>query len=134
MSAKLIAGTHVIMLKATNSVGVSSTATVTVQALSGNDYPTVNILSYYDGDYNFAAGNVETLVGTATDPVDATLPDSAFVWTDSTDGLLGTGKTISVVLSGTPGVITDHLVTLTVTNSAGHKGAASLHLGVGTIN
>ncbi|WP_162899020.1 S8 family peptidase [Ralstonia solanacearum] len=134
MSAKLIAGTHVITLKATNSVNVSGTATVPVQVLSGDDYPTVTILSYYDGDYNFAPGDVETLVGAATDPVDATLPDSAFVWTDSRDGFLGARKTLPVVLSGTPGVFTDHLVTLTVTNHAGHKGTASVHLGVGTIN
>jgi hypothetical protein len=134
ISVKLSAGTHVITLVATDSAGLSNTATVTVQVRVASNFPTAKILSYYDYDYDFAPGNVETFVGSATDPVDSTLPDSAFVWTDSIDGMLGTGKTISVVLSGRGGVFTEHLVTLTVTNSAGNKGTASLHIGVGSIN
>jgi hypothetical protein len=131
--ARLSAGTHIVTLSALDSAGLTGTASVTVIVLTGSDYPSVTIVSPHDYDGYRSGGVVETLIGSATDPVDATLPDSAFVWTDSIDGALGTGKTINVVLSNSFGIEYYHVITLTVTNSAGHKSTSQVTVLVGEI-
>lgn len=131
---RLSAGMHVVTLTARDSAGLAGTASVMVQVLPGADFPSVKIVSPADFSGFRSGGLVETLVGTATDPVDPTLPDSAFVWTDSVDGFLGTGKTLNVVLSNTFGVVIVHKITLSVTNSAGNAGTSQITLLVGEIS
>jgi hypothetical protein len=135
--ATLSVGTHVVTLAATNSAGLIGRASVTLQVLPGSDYPSVTILIPHDdsagGLPTAPPGIVETLIGQATDPVDSSLPDSAFVWTDSVDGRLGTGKTINVTLSSVFGVVAPHTLTLTVTNAVGNAGTSQVTVLVGSI-
>lgn len=66
-----------------------------------------------------------TLTGVGTDTEDGTLPPEALAWTSSLDGALGTGNQIDVPLSTGA-----HTLTLTVTDSEGLTGSASVGITV----
>ncbi|MFO7749080.1 MAG: choice-of-anchor U domain-containing protein [Desulfobacteraceae bacterium] len=105
-------GTHVVTLTATDSKGLSTSATVTITV--GNAPPTAEITAPEDGSlYDYRQDIIFS--GTGSDPEDGALSGSSLVWTRTTLGTtveIGTGPTVSVndFPSGT------HVVTLTVTD------------------
>ncbi|MBN1640499.1 MAG: S8 family serine peptidase, partial [Anaerolineae bacterium] len=81
--------------------------------------PSVSIASPTDGA-TFDSGASIPFSGSATDAEDGVLT-SSLVWTSSRDGPIGTGGSVSAVLSdGT------HTVTASVTDSGGETGSASI--------
>ncbi len=85
--------------------------------------PTVEITSP-PGDTSFDApnndGKVVALRGTATDPEDGALGGASMVWRSSIDGFLGTGSPFFAKLSANPCGLNEHVITLTVADSAGN--------------
>jgi len=71
-------------------------------------------------------GDVTVLEGSAYDPEDGILEESALAWTSSLDGGLGTGSIVLASLS--PG---QHIITLTATDSDGNVTTDSLIVFVG---
>jgi glucose/arabinose dehydrogenase len=71
------AGSVNAAVRVTDSYGLTAVATVTIRAGSGP--PTVSILSP-SPDTMWNVGDTITLSATATDPIDGTLPPSAFTW------------------------------------------------------
>jgi hypothetical protein len=108
-------GAHTITATATDvenhSVSASVHVTVVAQA------PTATILAPASGA-TITAGLV-ALRGAGSDPQDGTLPDSALSW--SVDGVsAGTGQVAAATVT-----VGDHVVTLTVKDSAGLTGTAA---------
>ncbi len=121
-SAILSDGTHVITATVTDSAGNTGSDSVTVHVV--NAAPTVSITSPTDGA-SFASGESISFSGTATDAEDGDLTAN-LVWTSSLDGQIGTGGSFSAILSdGT------HVITATVTDSAGNTGSDSVTITVG---
>jgi hypothetical protein len=88
-----------------------------------NQPPQVSILSPEDGTV-LRPGTEITFSGEAQDMEDGSLPDSAFVWTEG-DTVVGSGRTLSAQLgAGT------HQVTLSVGDSSGNTGQASVEVKV----
>ncbi|HKK90499.1 MAG TPA: PKD domain-containing protein, partial [Desulfobacteraceae bacterium] len=89
-------GTHVVTLTATDSKGLSTSATVTITV--GNAPPTAEITAPGDGSlYDYKQDII--FRGTGSDPEDGTLSGSSLVWTRTTLGTtveIGTGPTVSV--------------------------------------
>jgi subtilisin len=89
----------------------------------GNTAPVVSISSPSDGA-SFASGASITFIGSATDAEDGILT-SSLSWSSSLDGPIGTGGSISAVLSdGT------HTITASVEDSGGLVGSASITITV----
>jgi len=74
--------------------------------------------------YNF--GDLVSVKGSAFDPEDGVLQDSAFTWTSSTNGVLGTGR----VLTTTDLLPGNHTITLTATDSDGNNSTHSFTVNV----
>lgn len=91
----------------------------------GPSSPMVSITSPSTG-LVLSEGQGTSLVGSATDPQDGTLPDASLTWTSSIDGALGTGATVQVPTLSL-GV---HTITLTATDSQGNEGQASISISV----
>ena len=87
--------------------------------------PAVEILTPLDGTA-YVVGDVTVLEGSAYDPEDEILDESALAWTSSLDGGLGTGSIVLASLS--PG---QHIITLTATDSDGNVTTDSLIVFVG---
>ncbi len=116
--ATLSAGTHTVTLTATDSDGLTGTATITVvvQTLGS---PTAVITSPANNSA-FAPGQAVTFQGSATDPEDGALTGASLVWTSNLDGQIGTGISFS-----TAGLsVGTHTVTLTATDSDSQTGTA----------
>lgn len=86
----------------------------------GPGAPTVTITSPASG-LTVNEGTPVQLTGSATDPEDGPLGETALAWASSVDGALGTGSSLEVA-SPSVGV---HTITLTATDSDGNKGNAS---------
>lgn len=117
----LSSGRHVIMLRATDSMGARGTATITITV--GNADPEVSIAEPQDADQINADEEI-VFRGTASDAEDGELSGSALVWTSSIDGELGSGTAISVS-NLSPG---KHIITLTATDSYGGEGFAQIYI------
>ncbi|PCI58582.1 MAG: hypothetical protein COB35_13455, partial [Gammaproteobacteria bacterium] len=78
-----------------------------------NKQPIANITPIAS-DISYTPTTSVTLSGTASDPEDGTLSDGALVWKSSKDGDLGTGTSISILLSAGA-----HTIMLTATDSKG---------------
>ena len=89
----------------------------------GPGTPTVTIASPTSG-LTVHEGTPVQLAGSATDPQDGPLGETALSWTSSVDGALGTGSSLEVA-SPSVGV---HTITLTATDSDGNAGNASVSL------
>ncbi len=90
-----------------------------------NEPPTVFITSPADGS-TFDSGTTIDFAGTASDTEDGDLTAS-LVWTSNIDGNIGTGGSISAILSdGT------HTITASVTDSGGKSASDSISITVGT--
>ena len=69
-------------------------------------------------------GNAFPFIGVGRDPVDGTIPDAGLVFSDSIEGVLGTGTGFDATLN----VAGTHVVTLTATNSRGLTGTDAITL------
>ncbi|MCP4472788.1 MAG: hypothetical protein GY815_19285, partial [Gammaproteobacteria bacterium] len=97
-------------------------------AVSGaGGVPAVNISQPVGGGV-FTAGDMITFSGSAIDIEDGDL-SSGLQWTSDIDGFLGTGSTISAILS-----VGDHLVSASVTDSSGLSAGNTVSLSVSAIN
>jgi hypothetical protein len=82
---------------------------------------------------DYGTGQTVNFTATATDPADGSLAGNQVQWTDDLDGSLGSGTSISVVLSGGPCGISTHHVTVTATDSHGHSGVDTITVTEGGI-
>lgn len=119
----LPAGEQTVILRAT--AGAAS-AEARVSFSVRNSPPTVSISQPTSGAA-VCFGESVTMRGSAFDPNQPTgLPDSAFAWSSSRDGSLGTGP----ALTRDNLSVGDHTLTLRVTDAGGLVGSASVILGV----
>lgn len=126
---QLPVGTQVVALTVTDSFGAVAVDTVTIHVQAGGGYPTVQITSPPN---NTVVGlNTQlTFTGTANDPEDGALSGASLKWTSNIDGVLGSGTSIQVVLSGSACNSTVHTITLEATDSDGHKATHSINVSV----
>lgn len=75
----------------------------------------------------YGAGAAVQLTGRAVDAEEAQLPGGSFVWQSDRDGSLGVGRQLYTNSLSTG----EHRITLTVTDSQGKTGSASLTIAVG---
>ena len=123
-------GHHRIVLTATDVAGASSVATVELDVVQPgtNRAPVVTISAPVNGAA-LLLGSQITLTGTANDTEDGVLTGASLAWSSSRDGALGTGLSLSTLL--TQGV---HVLTLTATDSMNATGTASITVSVNTPN
>ena len=124
----LSAGNQVITLTATDSKGLTATATVSLTVtpfVPGNQPPQVTISSPAPGAV-LASETPVTFTGSAIDPEDGALSGAALAWSSSVDGPLGTGASITVD-SLTTG---PHEITLTATDNGSVSASATLSVTV----
>ena len=95
----LTAGAHIITVRATDGQGATGQDSVCITVQPGTGLPTVQILEP-GPDLAVTPGTTIPLRGVATDPEDGSLTGSRLVWSSDRDGILGTGQSINVVLSG----------------------------------
>ncbi len=89
--------------------------------------PSATIVS--PGDVTILSGRPITFTGSGTDTEDSSLPPSSLEWFSDIDGLLGTGTSLEVTLSGSSdcnNVI--HVITLRVTDSDGNETTAEVRV------
>lgn len=113
--SSLSVGRHTITARATDSFGNVGSAAITV-IISADAPPMVSSSAPEEGA-SFDSWTTVSLQGSATDAEDGRL-DASIVWSSNIDGHLGTGASISVVLSDG-----SHIITAEVTDSAGNTGS-----------
>jgi hypothetical protein len=136
ISAPLSAGTHTITLTAKDSFGLTGQNSIAVIVVEGPGIPSAAILSPGNRAH-FLPGTLITFTGRGTDPEDGILPGARLRWWSSRDGFLGTGTTLSVVLSGpstpcNPAEVR-HIITLEVMDSDGNITTDQIEVFVGQI-
>ncbi|RME80141.1 MAG: hypothetical protein D6775_16940, partial [Caldilineae bacterium] len=123
----LIPGSDSVLFKVIASDGMLSAEDVSDAPMTiARHAPTVRILSPTDGRW-YTPGQTAVFDGEALDLEDENLPDDAYHWTSDLDGDLGDGPSIAVD-NLSPGY---HTITLTVTDSDGMSGSASIQVFVG---
>ncbi|MDY0362365.1 MAG: hypothetical protein RBR08_13010 [Desulforegulaceae bacterium] len=111
-SSNLSTGTHIITLRATDSAGASSDATITITIV--NTKPVAEILSPGNNSV-YSSKDTINFQGRGIDNEDGSITDSTLRWSSSLDGEFGTGPEI-YTSELTPG---DHFISLTVKDSNG---------------
>ncbi|MBL8936822.1 MAG: PKD domain-containing protein, partial [Archangium sp.] len=122
ISPALTQGVHVLTLTATDSMGATGQASVTVSVNQPNNQPPVASITQPTTSPTVFQGSAVTFAGTGLDPEDGALSGMALTWSSSRDGALGTGSplTVSTLTAG------DHTITLVVRDSGGNTGTATL--------
>jgi serine protease len=125
-------GQHVITVAASDELGLSAEASMTLRVLRRDGYPTATIREPSQG-VSISPGALLGLWGDAAD--DMPLSQSALKWYSSIDGFLGQGVLTSVRLSGprtrcNPEYVT-HTIRLEVTDTDGHVTSAEVLVNVG---
>jgi hypothetical protein len=135
----LSAGAHVITVVATDGKGATGQDSVTINVQPDTGLPAVSILEPDPNDpaLGLSPGTQITLRGAATDPEDGVLTGSSLVWSSDIDGILGTGQSINVILSGPavpchPEIVT-HTIQLRATDSDGHTVVVTIRITVGAV-
>jgi len=126
--SQLSPGSHVITLAVTDSGGKTNSDTIDLTiSESDNTAPVATIQSPSDGG-TYNQGESINFIGTGTDDEDGVLTGSSLVWTSNVDGQIGTGPVVqsSSLTSG------DHIITLTVTDSAGDTDSDTASITVST--
>ncbi|MDI6696327.1 MAG: Ig-like domain-containing protein [Anaerolineales bacterium] len=120
-------GTHTITASATDSDGLTGSATVTIRIVDDSP-PVVNILSPIDGAH-FNRGQIITFSGTASDTVDGNLT-SSLTWYSSISGQIGSGG--SFTRSNLPAG--PHTITARVTDSDNLTGVDQVVIYIDDVN
>lgn len=118
----LAGGSYYLRVLATDGFH-SAEARTAGRVTVGRKPPRVSIASPADGD-SFGVGHEVILQAFAADLEDGTVPDSAYRWTSSIDGELGTGPSLWA-LPLSPG---EHVITVRVTDRDGMYGEASVRI------
>jgi hypothetical protein len=120
VSRVLSAGTHTITAQVVDSGGMAATKTLSITvAAPANTAPAVTITSP-SNNASFVQGTTVTMSGSASDAEDGALT-TKIAWTSSLDGALGTGGSVSRVLS-----LGTHVITAQVSDSGGSTKSASV--------
>jgi hypothetical protein len=132
-SIDLAVGAHTVTLTATDSDDVTGVATAPFEVGGPLGVPEVTILTPEDFA-SFDPDEQVTFQGEATDATTAP-GDLAFVWSSNVDGeleggLSGDGQTILVAADLSIG---EHLITLSVTDTDGETGTASITITVAAL-
>ena len=115
-------GGHPITLTAIDSDGATTSETITISIDPLPPQPPTASIAQPESDEVFAQGVQVVFIGTGDDPDGPDLEESAFVWSSSLDGEIGTGRLVdSDSLS-----VGDHLITLTVRDQDGLTGTATV--------
>ncbi len=119
----LTTGTHTITLTASDSQLATGTSSIAVTI--NNNSPVVAINSPPNNSI-YDIGSAISFTGNASDPEDGFITGASLSWVSSIDGTLGTGTSVSAVLSkGT------HIITLTATDSESDTSSINLTVHVG---
>ncbi len=116
LKTTLSLGTHTITASVVNSGNTSGSATITVDVASG---PQIEITNPADHTVT-VFGSVSTFDGIAFDFEDGDMT-TRLRWSSSRDGTLGTGPSISAILS-----LGTHVITAETTDRDGHTGSATI--------
>jgi hypothetical protein len=135
-NTNLTAGTHVLSVRATDLQGAIGEDSVTVIVQSGAGFPNVAIIEPAPG-LLVSPGSSITLRGTANDPEDGQLSGARLEWFSDLDGPLGTGDSVTVVLSGPTHPCNPesfvHVIRLRATDVDGHSVEVKVRITVGII-
>lgn len=131
----LSAGRHLLRVTVVDAKGASSTATRTIDVRSGSGLPTPVITA--PTEHFFSPGQAVTLRGRATDPEDGPLSGASLRWSSTVDGFLGTGRVLTVTLSGPAAPCypeyVRHTVRLFARDSDGHRVPTETRISVGAL-
>jgi PKD repeat protein len=123
-------GAHRIVLTATDRSGRAGLSSIMLTVVRpGSNRPPVPTITRPLNGAQLVTGAPVMLQGSATDAEDGTLSGAALAWRSSLDGALGTGLSVSAMLSR--GV---HTLTLTATDSMAATGATSVTVSVNAPN
>jgi hypothetical protein len=122
---RLSQGDYTITLTASDSAGLSGSASIILHVTPPTGNPSIVITSP-TVPADFSTGASVHFAATATDTDGSPLTGAAVQWTDDVDGVLGSGTAFDRVLSGGPCAISSHHVTAIVTNAAGHTGSDTI--------
>ena len=110
---------HALKFSKLAAAYVAELAKGTLGGGTGNTAPTVSISAPANGS-SYPSGTSVTMTGSANDAQDGPL-SGAIVWTSSLDGSLGTGASVSRVLT-----VGTHTITARATDSGGLSGQAQI--------
>lgn len=134
ISTLLTLGTHSLTVRAIDELGLAAEQSVDITVLSGAGKPEAEISSPVANQL-FSPGTAITFAATVSDPEDGTLPAAQIEWHSNIDGLLGTGPSITAVLSGNPNPCDrrTHSITLKLTDSNGNVTEYTFNIRVGVV-
>ena len=118
---------HTIRLIATDSRGLSDTASIEIDVGAPENEPPTATIDLPASGAEFTVGQSISFQGTGSDSEDGPLTGSSLVWESSLDGQLGTG----IVFSRSDLSLGTHLIRLIATDSDGAADTAAISIGVG---
>jgi hypothetical protein len=121
-------GEHTVTLSATNSGGASASDSIVVHVGPETGKPSVSITEPAN-EAPFNTGEEITFRATA----EGAAPITEYDWSDDIDGVLGTGQTITKVLTGGPCFISFHHVTVTASDELHRSASDTITVQVGSI-
>lgn len=115
-------GVHTLTLTATDSMGATGAASITVSVNTPNNRPPTVTITAPANNTTLFGGTSLTFTGSGSDPEDGTLSGLSLAWTSNRDGALGTGASLTTTTLTTG----DHTITLVGTDSGGNTGTSSI--------